>query len=82
MKILLGREEVNPNKPTNWGQTPLSCAAQHGHEGIVRILLERKEVAPNEPDEFGQTPLMYAVKNGDKKVIALLEAQPSARLEP
>jgi len=39
VKILLGRKEVNSNKPDNQGQTPLSHAASGGHYGVVKILL-------------------------------------------
>jgi len=39
VKILLGREEVNPDKPDNSGRTPLTHAASSGHEGVVKILL-------------------------------------------
>ena len=35
MKILLGREEVDPGRPDNDGQTPLSTAAMNGHYRVV-----------------------------------------------
>lgn len=38
MKILLGQEEVNPNKPDNDGQTPLMFAAKYDHERVVALL--------------------------------------------
>src|SRR5205807_3311237 len=41
VKILLGRDDVNPNTPDKYGQTPLSCAVWSGHEGVVKILLGR-----------------------------------------
>ena len=40
MKILLGRGDVNPDKPDMDGLTPLSCVAAYGHEGVVRIQLD------------------------------------------
>ena len=46
VKILLGCEEVNPDKADYFGETPLSQAARKGHEGVVKILLEREEVNP------------------------------------
>jgi len=46
VKILLEREEVNPDEPDNDGQTPLSLAAMNGNEGVVKILLGREEVDP------------------------------------
>ena len=42
--MLLGREEVNPDKPANDGRTSLSHAAGNGYEGVVELLLGREEV--------------------------------------
>jgi len=53
VKVLLGRKEVNPDKPDNYGQTPLAPAARHTHEGLVKMLLGREEVNPNELDIDG-----------------------------
>ena len=47
MKILLGREEVNPDKPDMRGLTPLSHAARRGHERMVALLESRKAVTPS-----------------------------------
>ena len=58
--ILLIREEDNPNKPDNFGQTPLSHTAAYGCEGVVKILLGQKVVKPEEPDNRGRTPLSHA----------------------
>ena len=57
VNILLGREEVNLDKPDRDGKTPLSHAALTGHEGVVKILLGREEVNPDKPDNRGRTPL-------------------------
>ena len=72
MKILLGREEVNPDKPDNYGRTPLSYAASAGHEWAVKILLGREDVNPNKPDSRGQTPLFGASRNGHEGVVKIL----------
>ena len=40
MEMLLGREEVNPDKPDNLGRTPLSYAARSGYEEVVLVLLK------------------------------------------
>lgn len=50
VKVLLGQEEVNPNKLDNRGQTPLSHSAQDGREAVVKILLRREDVNPEQPD--------------------------------
>ena len=72
-KVLLGRDDVNLDKPNRDSQTPLSWAARHGHEGIVKMLLRRDEVNPDKPDNQGQVPLWYAAKNGHAGVVALLQ---------
>ena len=60
VKLLLQREDVNPDTPDAvYDQTPLSWAARKGHEGMVKQLLEREGVNPDIPDtEDGGTPLM------------------------
>jgi len=72
VKILLEREEVNPNKPNNHGATPLWFATAHGHEGVVKILLESEEVNPDKPDNYGGTPLMSAAEKGHEGVVKIL----------
>jgi len=70
--MLLGREEVNPDKPDKWGRTPLLYTAKCGHEGVVKILLGRGEVNPDKPDRLGQTPLPGAAQNGHERVVKIL----------
>ena len=38
VKILLGREDVTPDKPDNRGQTPFMCTAKRGHQEVVTLL--------------------------------------------
>ena len=73
MRILLRRDDVNPDKPNKHGETPLNCAACAGHSGVVKLLLGRNGVNPNKPDKGGRTPLWWATKNGHTGVIALLQ---------
>jgi len=47
IKILLEREEVDPDKPDKWGGTPLWYALQRGPERIVALLQSRKVVTPS-----------------------------------
>jgi len=70
--VLLGHEEVNPNRTDNWGQTPLLHAAYEGHEAVVEILLERDEVDPNQPERWGKTPLLHAAYKGNAEVAKAL----------
>ena len=72
VKLLLGREEVNPDKPDNYGRTPLSFAVKNGREGVVKLLLGREEVDPDKPDNNGRTPLWFAAVNGHEGVVKLL----------
>jgi len=72
VKILLGREEVDPDKPDDFGETSLSHAAWFGREGVVRILLMREEVNPGWPSNDGQTPLSDAAFRGCREVVRML----------
>jgi len=73
VKILLERDDVNPDSPRYWGKTPLCLAAENGHEGVVKILLGRDDVNPNKADEEGRTPLCWAIRGGHAGVAALLQ---------
>ena len=44
-KLLLARDDINPNKPNRYGQTPLSEATHNGHEGVVKLLLGQDGVS-------------------------------------
>jgi len=70
--MLLDREEVKPDKPGNSGTTPLSVAAMHGHEGVVKMLLQREEVNPGKPNDRGTTPMSFAAKYGHEGVVKIL----------
>ena len=74
VRMLLERDDVNPNTAdTEHGRTPLSWAAENGHEGVVRILLERNDVNPDTADtEYNRTPLWWAAKNGYEEVVRML----------
>jgi len=70
--MLLGRCDVNPEKFNVYGQTPLTCAAWKGHEGVVKILLGREDINPDRPDGYGRAPLSCAAENGHERVVKLL----------
>ena len=74
VKVLLEREDVNPDQPdTKYGRTPLSWAAGSRNEGIVKILLERKDVNPDQPDTlYGRTPLSWAAGRGHEGIVKIL----------
>jgi len=84
VKILAGREEVNPDKPDWNGQTPLSHASWHGHEGVVKILLLQEELNPNKQDNNGRTPLLIASSRAHDELVKILlgqeEVNPTSRI--
>ncbi|KAL8367568.1 hypothetical protein RB599_003451 [Gaeumannomyces hyphopodioides] len=55
------------------GRTPLSWAAENGHEAVVKLLAAGKANVEAK-DNNGQTPLWRAAENGHKAVVKLLLA--------
>ena len=47
VKMLLERDDVNPNGPSDNYRTPLWSAAYEGHKGVVKVLLGRSDVSPD-----------------------------------
>ena len=64
MKIQIGRDDVNPNKPDRYGQTPLAWASCFGFVGIVEILLGRDDIDPDQPDEWAEHHLVVLLVAG------------------
>jgi ankyrin repeat protein len=61
----------HPDSKDNYGQTPLSWAAENGHEAVARQLLEEGAELESR-DNYGQTPLLWATRNGHEAVVKLL----------
>lgn len=55
-KILLRREELIPDKLDGYGATPLSVAAQNGHDSVVKLIFGQEAVSIDKPDDGGRTP--------------------------
>ena len=72
IEILLGRNDVNHNKPDKYGTTPLCWAAYNGHEGVVKTILRRDDINPNNTDVDGETPLFWAAYHGYEGVVKVL----------
>ena len=72
VELLFGGRYVNPNSSSKSGRTPLSWAAENGHEGIVKLLLGRKDVDPDSSSKSGRTPLWFAAENGHEGIVEIL----------
>ena len=72
MNLIFQSKYINPDKPDNNGQTPLSWATMNGHDGVVKLLLGRRDVSSDRPDNCGRTPLLWASQNGRDGVVKLL----------
>jgi len=82
VRILLERNDVDPDSIGIDFLTPLSQAAGNGHEGVVRILVERNDVNPDKAYHDARTPLWLAAENGPGGVVRiLLEREMSILIE-
>ena len=63
-----GRREVQEQI---YGQTPLSWAAENGHEAVVKLLLEKGADVECKSND-GRTPLWWAAEKGHEAVVKLL----------
>ena len=66
------KNRYNPDLQDSYGRTPLSWAAEGGHEAVVKLLLEAGGVDVDSKDKYGQTPLSWAAERGHKAVVKLL----------
>ncbi|KAI9767661.1 MAG: hypothetical protein M1840_005532 [Geoglossum simile] len=69
---LLQRDGADPDPKDSGGRTPLSWAAQCGHEAVVKLLLGVGGVDPDFKDSYGRTPLLLAAQSGHEAVVELL----------
>lgn len=71
MELLLERGCVDPDRPDNENRAPLWCAADRGHETVLKLLLERRGVDPNRADVNDITAPARASTEGDEGVVKL-----------
>ena len=74
MSILLEKGAKADSKDHD-GRTPLSWAAESGHEAIVKLLLAREGVDADSKDRYSRTPLSCAARNGHEGIVKLLLAR-------
>ena len=70
---LLFDQSADVDAKDNSGWTPLSRAAEKGHEAIMQQLLATEKVDVDVKDNFGWTPLSYTAERGHEPVVELLE---------
>ena len=75
VRLLLARDDADPDKANDSGKTPVLQASYHGHEGVVKLLLARGDVNPDKPDPDGVTPLWCASAAGHDGIVRLLLAR-------
>jgi ankyrin repeat protein len=65
-------DKVEVNSKDCCGWTPLSWAANRGHEAVVKLLLETGKVDVDSKDDSGKTALWQAVQGRHDTVVKLL----------
>ena len=72
VKQLLVPGEADVNYKDNFGQTPLSSAAEGGHEAVVKLLLKTGMANVHSKDNNDWTPLSWATAGSHEAVVELL----------
>ncbi|KAF7551340.1 hypothetical protein G7Z17_g5100 [Cylindrodendrum hubeiense] len=70
--LLEAKNEVDPIDQDS--RTPLSFAAEHGHEATVKVLLAHGAKTESK-DKFDRTPLSFAAGEGHEAIVKLLLEQ-------
>ncbi|KAK0623844.1 ankyrin repeat-containing domain protein [Immersiella caudata] len=69
-ELFLNNKADIKSRDQSFGQTPLSWAAERGHEGVVVLLDKGADIETR--DQVGRTPLLWAAENGHEGVVVLL----------
>ena len=70
--IALLKNRYDLDSKDTHGRTPLSYAAESGHEVMVKLLLEKGAKLEIKDKKYNQTPLLWAVKKRHEAVVKLL----------
>jgi ankyrin repeat protein len=73
-KLLHKTGKADIDSKNDYGQTPLSWAAQGGHEAVVKLLLKTGKADVDSEDNCGQTPLSLAARSGYGAIVKLLNS--------
>ncbi|VUC27486.1 unnamed protein product [Clonostachys rosea] len=69
---ILSDRNVKADMKDKIGRSPLSYAAQNGHQSVVELLLKTGNVTADSEDAKLRTPLLYAAKGGSEASVKLL----------
>ena len=69
---LLLKLDVQSASERDWTRTPLSEAAEKGHESVVKQYHDEGHNIETKDAIFGQSPLLWAAENGHEAVIRML----------
>lgn len=82
VQILLGLDDVNPDKPNINVRAPIYIAAWNRREGVVKILLRQGDVNPNRVNKDGKALLDHAIEEGHPGVMTLQQLLASTAPSP
>lgn len=68
-------DNIEADPKDSEGRTPLSWAAEDGHEEAVKLLLARDDIDADSKSFANRTPLSYAADRGHQNVVQLLLSQ-------
>ena len=71
VRLLVERDNVEADSKDRDDQTPLSLAAERGHEAVVRLLVD---VDPDSRDDESRTPLFMRQREATRAVVRLLQS--------
>ena len=74
-ELLLEKGADVESKDGEHDRTPLSWAAEKGHEVVVELLLKKGADVESKDPRYGRTPLWRAAENGHEAVMKLLLAE-------